>query len=1118
VLLLGGESTLAHQHNSYLNENELYVKLKKKKKKKKKKNKHASSSSSSMMMMMFVVAQAILNLLFHLIFSRGFLLTKFVLQNKTTMQTNDWREKKNILFESLQQAKKTKDDYDDHVNDKKSDLVSKLIVLIIDGARYDWAHYNRNEDDDDVNDGYVLPSLSLSQSSTTTSTTTSNKLLFKFIADAPTTTSQRLKALLTGSYPTFIDISNSFSSKTIEEDNLIYQLKHNGKKRIMFSGDDTWGDLFPLETNDDDNDDNDKDKNNFFSSFEAFPSMNVKDTETVDNGVRNSWKKTHELAVRAFSSRSNNKTKQNNDNADDWDVWIGHMLGADHVGHTYGAKTNEMKEKLAQNDKDIKNIMDDLKREKDVYENALFLVFGDHGMTDEGDHGGSSPVEVNSFLFAYRPHGGRRRLRRRNNSITNEDLFTRAHSLYGGGVDGNDSDDGPFEMIQIDLVPTLSSLMGVPIPFSSLGIVNEKLLELFFDVDDNDANADDNSFSWSVFFQSALDANVHQVWTYLKEYENTRASAKPKNSIDSGGDSFHSSETPSFAFNKQLEEMYAKYENVSWNETAYDDANMNEENKIELGYAFLRETQKVTRNSWVTFGIYSMIFGLLGLVGLHCAYAYVIICCFKYNNNNNNNGDENFQGRKREDSVTRFPSPFCFESIPYLFIVSLIVFILSLAARCSNSFIENEREVYQYLLATLLATTCVDGLRSTKATTTTANATNFIEDDGKNKQVQEMRRRNIRSDNDNAVIEQNSSQKSDKVIFNAIIAMICNALLAHIGETWVKIDDNKVVASRDETVLIFATFCFALINHLQNFEMVISWLFWTLAALYRNNLWYPRIVFASSFILFPLTRTFETFSPRRRMNSKDFLWTSLPFFAILTNSRHIGGVFILLGAHLMNFSALAIAQMLKSFKNMTTTITATTTQKKNEKKKKIIITALIINKNKNKEALEMFGSIFAICVASIFFSQVIFYGGGHWVKFNGIRFTAGMTGIDSFNWYICGLLLGLDTFCGEIISVLMFPIFLSLFSSSTSLLSEKSIRTVGFLMLGFMRSFGVFISTAFVAYERRHLMTWAIFAPKFIFEICALLSFESVILFSFLLASHSLVIENLDEDEEKSNM
>ena len=49
--------------------------------------------------------------------------------------------------------------------------------------------------------------------------------------------------------------------------------------------------------------------------------------------------------------------------------------------------------------------MNDMKTEKEVYKNALFLVFGDHGMTDEGDHGGSSEVEVNSFLFAHRPHG-----------------------------------------------------------------------------------------------------------------------------------------------------------------------------------------------------------------------------------------------------------------------------------------------------------------------------------------------------------------------------------------------------------------------------------------------------------------------------------------------------------------------------------------------------------------------------------------------------------------------------------------------------------------------------------------------------------------------------------------
>ena len=145
--------------------------------------------------------------------------------------------------------------------------------------------------------------------------------------------------------------------------------------------------------------------------------------------------------------------------------------------------------------------------------------------------------------------------------------------------------------------------------------------------------------------------------------------------------------------------------------------------------------------------------------------------------------------------------------------------------------------------------------------------------------------------------------------------------------------------------------------------------------------------------------------------------------------------------------------------------------------------------------------------------------------------------MDSFNWYLCGILLGLDTFCGEIISVLMFPIFLSYFSLSSSLSSlsmrggwkekqqegqegqeeqkqkrvDLNVRSVGFLTLAFLRGLGVFVSTFFVAYERRHLMTWAIFAPKFIFEICALLCFECFLVFSFVLASKTRVYETLSE-------
>jgi len=132
----------------------------------------------------------------------------------------------------------------------------------------------------------------------------------------------------------------------------------------------------------------------------------------------------------------------------------------------------------------------------------------------------------------------------------------------------------------------------------------------------------------------------------------------------------------------------------------------------------------------------------------------------------------------------------------------------------------------------------------------------------------------------------------------------------------------------------------------------------------------------------------------------------------------------------------------------------------------------------------------------------------------------------------------LDTFCGEIISVLMFPIFLSYFSSSAASSSSSSssvrnhwvnkekeekeaervdlnVRCVGVLMLALLRGLGVFVSTSFVAYERRHLMTWAIFAPKFIFEICSLLVFECILVFSFVLASKTRAYESLSAQVRK---
>lgn len=52
------------------------------------------------------------------------------------------------------------------------------------------------------------------------------------------------QAITTGSTPSFVDVALNFGSPALEEDNIITQMKRNGRQ-IVFFGDDTWIRLFP---------------------------------------------------------------------------------------------------------------------------------------------------------------------------------------------------------------------------------------------------------------------------------------------------------------------------------------------------------------------------------------------------------------------------------------------------------------------------------------------------------------------------------------------------------------------------------------------------------------------------------------------------------------------------------------------------------------------------------------------------------------------------------------------------------------------------------------------------------------------------------------------------------
>ena len=58
----------------------------------------------------------------------------------------------------------------------------------------------------------------------------------EFVSDPPTVTMQRIKGLTTGSLPTFIDFKDNLQSDSIQEDNILHQLKQANKKSL-FVGD-----------------------------------------------------------------------------------------------------------------------------------------------------------------------------------------------------------------------------------------------------------------------------------------------------------------------------------------------------------------------------------------------------------------------------------------------------------------------------------------------------------------------------------------------------------------------------------------------------------------------------------------------------------------------------------------------------------------------------------------------------------------------------------------------------------------------------------------------------------------------------------------------------------------
>lgn len=335
--------------------------------------------------------------------------------------------------------------------------VDSMVILLVDALRFDFALYN-------------LPN-SIGKRLDPAYNHTSSSRLLQFIADPPTVTMQRLKALTTGGLPTFADISANLGGASVDEDSWVPMLKGIDYARrglsfpghAGFVGDDTWVDLYP----------------GGFTEAYPYPSFNTRDLNTVDAGCE---KHIPELLRRL--RRSNKEST-----SDELELMVVHFLGVDHVGHTYGPHNQHMSDKLAQMDDDLTLILNTLDHADQSCHATL--IFGDHGMTEDGNHGGGTEEEIAAALFVHVSKGcsslqeqhGLEETRRRSELV--EAVFGAIH--------------------QIDLVPTITTLLGLPIPFANLGGLDPSLLPGF--------SAEETA--------TALALNAAQVWRYFTAYSET---------------------------------------------------------------------------------------------------------------------------------------------------------------------------------------------------------------------------------------------------------------------------------------------------------------------------------------------------------------------------------------------------------------------------------------------------------------------------------------------------------------------------------------------------------------------------------------------------------------------
>ncbi|CAP99573.1 Pc22g22850 [Penicillium rubens Wisconsin 54-1255] len=253
-------------------------------------------------------------------------------------------------------------------------------------------------------------------------------------ANPPSLTISCIKAMTIGSNPSFLDVAlniadNDDASNLSSEDTWLQGLKAP-RGKIIFYGENTWLQLYP----------------DIFDRSEGVDAFFVPDFTEVDNNVT--------IHVSPKLAR------------EDWSALVFHFPGMDHIGHTGGPESPYILRKQQEMDFIIREIYTAIESQPHL-SSTLFVVAGDHGMNQQGNHGGSSAGEISPGMLLISPD--------LKSLPSDREAPTAPH---GTGFDF-------YSVIkQPDIVPTLAGLLGFRIPSKSEGVFMPQLLSLWEDPSD----------------------------------------------------------------------------------------------------------------------------------------------------------------------------------------------------------------------------------------------------------------------------------------------------------------------------------------------------------------------------------------------------------------------------------------------------------------------------------------------------------------------------------------------------------------------------------------------------------------------------------------------------------